>query len=102
MSSFDEIVGSDVQKKKEEVVIKVGDKEHKFYANELTYPQRLNVAILQQSGGDSIAQMILFSITDKDGRHMSLDQIGKLSEEHAAAFFIAANSINSTEVAKKN
>lgn len=100
--SFSDIINSDVQRRKKEVVIKVGDKEHKFYANELTYPQRLSIAVIEKNGGDAFGQMILFSITDKDGAHMSLDQVSRLSDEHAASFFFAATEVNRVEDEEKN
>lgn len=94
--SFENIISSDVVRKKKEVVIG----EYKFYANELTYPQRLHLAILQQGGGDSFTQMIVYSITDKDGKRMTIEQASKLSDEHAAAFFIAATDVNGADAEK--
>lgn len=99
--SFDEIT-SDVQRRKKEVVLKHNGKEFKFFANEITYPQRLGVALEQHKGGDSLTQMIIFSITDEDGKNMTKEQAQKLSDEHAAILFEAASKVNEVVEEEKN
>ena len=100
--SFDALKASDVTKKSEEVKIKIGDKEYKFQANEIGYLQRLNLATLQKSGGDSFTQLIVYSITDENGFHMTLEQARALHDDHAEAFFVAAAKVNRQEDGPKN
>lgn len=95
--SFDDLVKSDLARKSVPLVIKSGDKEIEFTANELTYPQRLQIAILQQNGGDSFSQLIVFSIKDKDGRSMTMSQAQSLPEEYFVKFFEAATKVNVVE-----
>lgn len=99
--SFSELTNSNYAAKKEEVKITLGDKELVFHANEISYLQRLNLSAIQATGGDSYAQLVVYSITDQDGKHMTLDQATKLSPEHQEAFFIAAAKVNSAEEDKK-
>lgn len=99
--SFAELTNSSYSAKKEEFKIKAGEKELTFYANEISYLQRLNLSGIQSAGGDSYAQFIVYSITDQDGKHMTLDQAKALSHEHQEAFFVAAAKINSAEEDKK-
>ena len=100
--SFDELKKSDYSPKKKEISIKVGDKELKFVATECTYLQRLHLAAIQQSGEDSYSQLIVYSITDEQGKHMTSSQAQSLSPEHQEIFFVAAASVNSQLEEKKS
>lgn len=100
--SFDALKASDVTTKKQSVDIKVGDKSFHFTAKEISYLQRLHLASIQQSGGDVFSQMIVYSIVDEDGKHMSMQQARQLASEHAETFFLAASQVNAQEEAEKN
>lgn len=99
--SFEALQSSDYTAKKEEILIKVGDKEIKFTANEISYLQRLHVAAIQDQGGDAYSQLVAYSIQDPEGKHMNLDQVRKLGPEHAQVFFIAAARVNKQDDKKK-
>lgn len=98
--SFNDIVNSDVQRKSKEVILKHNDKEYKFTANELTCSQRLNLAVIQERGGDAFLQLVVYSITDEHGKTMSTKQASKLSDEHFEKLFIEANEVNSKQSEK--
>jgi hypothetical protein len=100
--SFDALKAADVTPKKKEVKIKVGENTYKFTAKEIPYLQRLHLASIQQSGGDAFTQLIVYSIVDQDGKHMSVDQANGLSPEHAEAFFVAASEVNAQGQEEKN
>lgn len=87
--------------KRETVTIKSGDRSLTFHANEISYLQRVHLGTIQSGGGDSYTQLVVYSITDEDGKHMTLEQAQKLSPEHAEKFFIAAAKVNSQEDTKK-
>lgn len=93
--SFDDLVKSDVRRKEEVVKITVGDKELKFTAHELSYPQRLQLAVTQKQGGDSFSQLLVFAVKDQDGMAMTLDQAQSLPEEYFTVLFKAASAVNS-------
>lgn len=92
--SFDKLVDANVVKKSKEVVIKHKDGDLVFTANEISYAQRLQLAIIQNSGGDSFSQLVVFSIKDKDGNHMKLEQAQSLPEEYFQPLFVAASEVN--------
>jgi hypothetical protein len=93
--SFDKIVKSDVIRKKQE--IKIGD--YVFYANELTYPQRLALAV-KQNQADQIVEMVVSAITDESGKHMTAEQAVALPEEIFNKFFETALDLNKVEQTK--
>lgn len=99
--SFAELTNANYAPKREEVKIKVGDKEVIFFANEISYLQRLHLSSIQSLGGDSYSQLVSYSITDKDGRHSTPDDVRALSDEHQEALFVAAAKVNSVEESKK-
>lgn len=99
--SFDDLKKADVTPKREEIKIKSGDKDLVFYANEISYLQRLNLAGIQATGGDSYSQLVVYSITDQDGKHMTIEQAQGLSDEHAEIFFVAAAKVNNQDAKKK-
>jgi hypothetical protein len=98
MSGFDDLFKSDVQPKTEEVKLKVGEKTLTFTANEISYLQRLHLSQLQSQGGEAFTQLIVYSITDADGQHMTREQANRLPSEYAEQLFIAATKVNSGEV----
>lgn len=101
--SFEAIAKSDYTPKKKEINITVGDQTHIFYANEITHFQRLHVSTIQNQGGDAFSKLVVYSITDRDGKHMSEEQAASLSAEHAGLFFKEAAAINyGTEQDEKN
>lgn len=100
--SFDVLKQSDVTRKKEEVKIKVGEKEYKFYANEIGYLDRLQLAAVSHTGGNGFTHLIVHSITDENGQKMTVDQANQLSPEHAELFFNAAAKVNKQEAQEKN
>lgn len=93
--SFDALVTTDCVPKKEEIKIKIKDTTLIFYANEISYLQRINLAAVQENGGDQYLQLIVFSITDQAGKHMSPDQARALPPEFQQIFFVAAAKVNS-------
>ena len=97
MSAFDEIAKSDYARRKKEFKIKSGEKEFTFFANELTYAQRVRISVLENQGLDSYIPLIVFSITDQDGNAMTTDQANRLSEEHFNEFLINATNVNIAE-----
>lgn len=99
--SFSELANANYAPKREEVKIKVGDRELVFHANEISYLQRLNLYAIKSIGGDSYTQLVVYSITDQDGKHMTLDQAEKLSPDIQEKFFVAATKVNSSEDSKK-
>lgn len=98
--SFEDIANSDYKRKSKEVIIKHNEKEYKFTANELTYSQRLSLAIAQKNGEDALALLVVLSITDEHGKRMTAEQAEKLPEEYFSALFIAANEVNHKESEK--
>lgn len=99
--SFEELAKSNYAPKTEEVKIKHGDKDFVFTANEISFLQRLNLSGLQSVGGDSYSQLVVYSIKDQDGRHMTLNQVQSLHPDIQEKFFVAAARVNSAEDAKK-
>lgn len=99
--SFAELQKSNYVAKKEEIIIRVDDRDLRFFANEISYLQRLNLASIQSNGGDSYSQLVVYSITDEDGKHMTAEQAQGLSPEHSEIFFLAAAKVNAQEEDKK-
>lgn len=98
--SFDKLVGASVAKKSMEVVIKHPDGDLVFTANEISYAQRLQLAVVQNSGGDAFSQLVVFSIKDKDGNHMKLEQAQSLPEQYFQPLFVAASGVNAQDAEK--
>ncbi len=99
--SFDELTQGDFSAKREEIVIKSNGKNLTFYANEISYLQKLNLASIQSSGGDLYTNLVVYSITDQHGKHMTMDQARKLSPDHQGVFFEAAAKVNNQEKVSK-
>lgn len=100
--SFDALVNSNLNAKKKDISFEVAGKKVSFTANEISYLQRLNLSVIQQSGGDAFTQLVVYSIKDEQGKHMTFEQAQGLSEEHAQAFFVAASEVNKQETEEKN
>lgn len=100
--SFDALKAADVTAKKKEVVIQVGENSYVFTATEISYMQRLNLAAIQHAGGDAFTQLMIYSIVDADGRHMSAQQANALAPEHAEKLFVAATEVNQQDTTEKN
>lgn len=100
--SFDELKGADVTPKKKDIDISVDDKLLKFTANEISYLQRLNLATIQNNGGDPFTSLVVYSIKDENGKHMTFEQAKSLKEEHIRLFLSAANEVNYADTTEKN
>lgn len=98
---FEELAKSDYAPKRKEVLIKHGEKSYTFHANELPYLQRIALYGTQSSGGDSFSQLVIASITDPDGKRMTMEQLRKLPEAIQEQFFVAAAEVNSQVEDKK-
>lgn len=98
MSAFDDILAASLQRKTEKVEFDVNDKKLIFTATEISYLQRLHLSQLQSSGGEAFSQLLVYSIKDADGNHMTLEQVACLPPEYAEKFFIAATKVNSGEI----
>lgn len=95
--SFEELSKSTYAPKKSEFKVS----EHTFFATEISYLQRLNISAVQQSGGDYYSLLVVYSITDKGGNHMTLDLLNGLPPEYQEQFFIEAAKVNTQEEVKK-
>lgn len=92
--SFDALKSSDITRKIKDIEIKVGENTLKFQAKEISYLQRMHIAHAQKSGGDPFVQLLVYSIVDEAGKHMSPEQAAQLSDIHALQFFTAASEVN--------
>lgn len=99
--SFSDLVQSSVAKRSQEVKVPLENGEMVFHANELSVTQRIKLAQVEKSGGDTYGQWIAFSITDQDGKRMSMDQVARLPEEVVVKFMKAVMDVNSSEDNKK-
>lgn len=95
--SFDKITKSDVVRKKQE--IEVG--EYKFYANELNFPERLALSV-SPNVSEQFTALIVNSITDQDGTHMTREQALNLPDEVFDKFLAVALELNKVEKTEKN
>ena len=92
--SFDELKAVDVTAKVKDIEIAVGEKTLRFKAKEISILQRMHIAQAQKNGGDPFVQLIVYSIVDEDGKHMTHAQASALADAHAVIFFAAAAEIN--------
>lgn len=99
--SFDALKASDVTRKTKDIDITVGENVYRFTAKEISAMQRMHMANVQKNGGDPFQQLIVYSITDPEGKHMTLEQAEKLDDVHALAFFSAAAEVNGYAKLKK-
>lgn len=95
--SFDALIDAKVIPKKEAVKVKSGDKELTFYANEMTYFERLKLAEVKQNGGNIYVYLTAMCITDEAGNRMTLEQAEKLPQEFGEVFFFACTRVNTVE-----
>lgn len=95
--SFDKIIRSDVIRKKKE--IEVG--EYKFYANELNFPERLALSV-SQNISEQFTALVINSITDQEGKHMTSEQALNLPDDVFDKFLGAALELNKVEQSEKN
>lgn len=98
--SFAELKKSDYSQKTKEFVIEHSGKSFKFKAKELSFLQRLNLAAVQQGGGDTFTNLVVQSIVDEDGKHMTVDQAVSLPEEVQLKFFEMASEVNKSDAEK--
>lgn len=96
--SFLELAKASVSRRKKEVSIKLPDgKDLVFTATEISFLQRVDLGVSANNGGDVHTNLIIQSITDQDGTHMTLEQARALSSEHQEVFYRAALDVNSLE-----
>ncbi len=99
--SFSEIT-KDYVAKTAEVLIEHGGKTFKFTAHELSFIASQEIGLKRASGEDWLEHLLVHSIKDENGSHMTADQAKKLSPEHADKFIAAAISVNNAGDAEKN
>lgn len=97
--SFKDLAAAQVARKKQPVVIKLEDgRDITFYANEISFLQRVDLGINSKTDGANMhVGLIALSITDEEGNHMTLEQAQALSNEHQEVFYRAALDVNSLE-----
>lgn len=100
--SFDVLANSAVARRKEEITIEINGNSYKFFAEELPYLAKVNMAVAQQANGDGVLFLLTQSIRDEKGQRMSREQAEQLSPEHIEIFLSAANRVNWGEQAEKN
>lgn len=93
--SFDKL--NIVSRKQEIVDIETSDGVLRFYANELSYTQRVSLSALSHSGEDVFTKWLAMSITDQDGGRMSLEQAHNLPDDIAEKMFKAVMRVNEQE-----
>lgn len=100
--SFDQLTLA--TRKKETIQIKTSDGVLNFYANELSYTQRVALSASAQNG-DAFTNWIAMSITDQNGQRMSIEQANNLPDEVAEKMLEAVLRVNNkgeTETKKKS
>lgn len=90
--SFDQL--TDVTKKRETIEFTVGKQVVTFFANQLSYIQKMNMTVAMQNAPDLFSSLILAAIVDQDGNYMSVDQLHRLNDETQKKFFEAAKRVN--------
>lgn len=100
--SFDKIIVKDYAPKTERVEIEVGDETLVFTAKELPFVQRLMIDAIRQQGQDHVSRLLVLSVTDSDGKHMTEDQAASLPPEYALPLVTAALKVNAAEDVEKN
>lgn len=104
--SFDKLKASSYEKKCEDIEIVVKNEDAtdvvlKFQAKEISYLQRLKLAEIQHKGNEAFTHLIVFSIVDEKGKHMTFEQAESLSPEYQEKFFLAAARVNAVDEEKK-
>lgn len=101
--SFDQLLKATVARRKKDVSIKMPDGSVlTFQANEVSYLDRVNLGIYGLKNGDVNTRLIVMSITDQDGHHMTEEQAKGLSYEHQEVFHHAALDVNKLESDKES
>ena len=101
--SFSELAKASVARRKKDVTITMPDGgELVFHANEISYLDRVSLGVSSLKDGDINTRLIVMSITDADGNHMTMDQALKLSDEHQEVFYRAALDVNKLEDGKES
>lgn len=90
--SFDQL--TDATKKREAIEFTVGKGVITLYANQLSYIQKMNISVKFKDTRDLFTPLILMSIVDQDGHHMSENQLNGLSDEVQKKLFNAALNVN--------
>lgn len=93
--SFDKLTVA--TRKKEEVVISASGGDITFYANELSYTQKMSLSALTQNNTDPFSIWLSLSITDQDGKRMTINQAENLPDEIVEKMFAAVMRVNKSE-----
>ena len=93
--SFDKL--DIVSRKQEAIDIETSSGKIRFYANELSYTQKISLSALTQNSGDVFTQWVAMSITDQNGQKMSLEQAHNLPDDVAEIMFKAVMKVNEQE-----
>lgn len=99
--SFAEIT-KDYSPKTQEVLIEVNGNVYKFIAHEMSFLASQEIGLKQTNGENWLEHLLVNSIKDEQGNHMSADQAQRLSPEHADKFIAAAVAVNSRGESEKN
>lgn len=100
--SFDKLTVKDYTPKSDKVIIEVGDDKLEFTAKELSFMQSIRVDAARRSGEDHLTLLMVLSIVDSDGRHMTMEQALALNRDYALPLIEAAIRVNQREEAEKN
>lgn len=93
--SFDKLAV--VTRKKEEIVIEATGGNVIFFANELSYTQKMALSAASQNDDDIFTRWLALSITDQDGKRMTLNQASQLPDEIAEKMFLAVMRVNKSD-----
>ena len=99
--SFDQIINESYKPKREEVVLNAGDVSVTLYATEISYLSFLEISARSQQGTGWFRDLVVASIVDASGKHMTLAQAEALSSDHASALLDAALRVNNKEQVEK-
>lgn len=101
--SFAELAKQAVARKKIPVPIKMPDgSELVFHANEISYIERVGLGVSSLVNGDLNIKLLALSITDPEGKRMTVEQAQNLSDEHQEVFYRAALEANKDESTPKD
>lgn len=97
--SFAELQAATYKRAKEEIKIEItleddSKKVLTFHANYIGYLQQVEVESLRATGQDWVSKFVASSITDENGRKMTVSQAEQLSPEHAEIFLNAVLRVN--------
>lgn len=98
-----------VERKKKELVVKVGEQELTFTATQISHVRKMEVDALLVNGMEAMPKLISYTITDSAGVNISQSQVLALPEQYAEVFLSAALEVNGyttqpepEDTAKKN